>query len=77
MDPNLLLGAESMLLSERLRVTLAQEIASGALAGGAVLDEQALASRFGVSRTPVREALRRDLVLEGRLVQKLDSLWRG
>ena len=58
MDPNLLLGAESMLLSERLRVTLAQEIASGALAGGAVLDEQALASRFGVSRTPVREALR-------------------
>ncbi|HKP80042.1 MAG TPA: GntR family transcriptional regulator, partial [Phenylobacterium sp.] len=58
MEPNVLLGAETMLLSERLRVTLAQEIASGALTGGSVLDEQALASRFGVSRTPVREALR-------------------
>lgn len=54
----MLLGTESMLLSERLRVSLAQEIATGALPGGAVLDEQALASRYGVSRTPVREALR-------------------
>lgn len=47
-----------MLLSERIRVTLAQEIATNRLPGGTVLDEQALASRFGVSRTPVREALR-------------------
>ena len=58
MEPNALLGTETMLLSERIRVTLAQEIATGALPGGVVLDEQTLASRFGVSRTPVREALR-------------------
>lgn len=64
MESNVLLGAESMLLSERIRITLAQEIATGVLAGGAVLDEQVLASRFGVSRTPVREALRQLAAVE-------------
>ena len=34
-------------------------IMSGEFAAGAALAENALASRFGVSRTPVREALRR------------------
>ena len=41
-------------LSERLRAM----IESGELAPGARITEQALASHFGVSRTPLREALR-------------------
>ncbi len=44
--------------SEILRLQLADEIVSGALEPGTPLDEQELARRFGVSRTPVREALR-------------------
>ncbi len=40
---------------ERIR----EEILSGRLKGGAVLVEQDIAKRLGVSRTPVREALRR------------------
>lgn len=53
-----------MLLSDRLRMTLAHEIATGQLPGGTILDEQALASRFGMSRTPVREALRQLAAVE-------------
>lgn len=49
-----------------IRATLQDEIESGKLPPGAVLDERALAARFDVSRTPVREALQqlaaRDLV---------------
>jgi DNA-binding GntR family transcriptional regulator len=45
-------------LSETIRIRLADEITSGHLAPGAEIDEQAAAERFGVSRTPVREALR-------------------
>src|SRR3954452_13083788 len=45
-------------LSETIRVRLADEITSGHLAPGAEIDEQAVAERFGVSRTPVRDALR-------------------
>ena len=37
---------------------IADDILSGRLAPGAKLDEQTLAARFEVSRTPVREALR-------------------
>lgn len=44
--------------TERLRQELAEEIAYGRLAPGEPLDEATLAERFGVSRTPVREALR-------------------
>jgi len=44
--------------TESLRVQLADEIVSGLLAPGRPLDEQELARRFGVSRTPVREAIR-------------------
>jgi DNA-binding GntR family transcriptional regulator len=44
--------------TESLRLQIADEIVSGALEPGAPLDEQELADRFGVSRTPVREAIR-------------------
>lgn len=44
--------------TERLRQELAEDIAYGRLSPGEALDETALAERFGVSRTPVREALR-------------------
>jgi DNA-binding GntR family transcriptional regulator len=51
-------GTSSPTLSETIRVSLADEITSGQLAPGAELDEQEIAGRFSVSRTPVREALR-------------------
>ena len=44
--------------AERLADQLAQEITAGRLAPGTALEEVALAARHGVSRTPVREALR-------------------
>lgn len=49
-----------------IRAVLQEEIESGKLPPGSALDERALAARFDVSRTPVREALQqlaaRDLV---------------
>ena len=45
-------------LAEELRLQLADEIVRGTLVPGAALDEMALARRFRVSRTPVREAIR-------------------
>ena len=45
-------------LSERLRESIEEEIATGKLLPGTRLDEVDLATRFGVSRTPIREALR-------------------
>lgn len=44
--------------AEELLQRLEEEIIQGSLAPGTRLDEQALAERFKVSRTPVREALR-------------------
>lgn len=44
---------------ERLFKAMAEEILSGALAPGAKLSEPDLARRFGVSRGPLREAIRR------------------
>jgi DNA-binding GntR family transcriptional regulator len=44
--------------AEELRSQLADDIVSGSLAPGQTLDEMELARRFGVSRTPVREAIR-------------------
>lgn len=49
---------DRLLLSDRIRNALTDEIALGTLEAGTQLDEQQLADRFGASRTPVREALR-------------------
>jgi len=46
-----------MRLADTLRDQLEQEIVTGALRPGERLDEQSLAVRFNVSRTPIREAL--------------------
>ncbi|MEL6619872.1 MAG: GntR family transcriptional regulator [Pseudomonadota bacterium] len=52
---------------QRIERALVEEISAGALAPGERLDETRLAERFGVSRTPVREALSR-LTAQGVLV---------
>ncbi len=44
--------------SEELRLVLADEIVQGRLTPGTPLEEVEIATRFGVSRTPVREAIR-------------------
>ena len=44
---------------QRIEAALMEDIASGALKPGERLDEVTLTERFGVSRTPVREALTR------------------
>jgi DNA-binding GntR family transcriptional regulator len=43
--------------SGRIRAAIEKDILSGALAPGTRLDEMGVSARFGVSRTPVREAL--------------------
>jgi DNA-binding GntR family transcriptional regulator len=43
--------------SDQLREAIEEEIAMGRLSPGSRVDEQALAARFGVSKTPIREAL--------------------
>lgn len=53
--------------TSRLEQALVEEIATGKIAPGERLDETVIAQRFGVSRTPVREALNR-LAAQGVLV---------
>ena len=43
--------------AEELRERIEEDVATGALPPGTRLDEAELATRFGVSRTPIREAL--------------------
>lgn len=45
-------------ISEDICRRLAEEIITGVIAPGEKLDEQATAKRYGVSRTPIREAFR-------------------
>lgn len=52
------LPTAGMTLAESLRQKLEEAIADGRLEPGSRLDEQEIAQRFGVSRTPVREAFR-------------------
>ena len=52
---------------KHIETELMNDIAAGALAPGERLDEVKLTERFGVSRTPVREALTR-LVAQGILI---------
>lgn len=46
-----------MKISEQLREAIEEQITTGELPPGSVLDEAMLVARHGVSRTPVREAL--------------------
>jgi DNA-binding GntR family transcriptional regulator len=50
-------GKVSMRRADVLRDQIEEDIVTGALAPGERLDEQSLATRFNVSRTPIREAL--------------------
>lgn len=67
LDHQNLAESESPSTTDRVRQILRSEILSGELAPGTVADSVNLAERFGVSRTPVREALR-SLQEEGYLV---------
>jgi len=53
-----LASSPGMTLAESLRQNLEEAIAAGRFEPGSRLDEQEIAQRFGVSRTPVREAFR-------------------
>jgi len=46
-------------LSDQVYVMLKRQILSGELAGGMTVPEEVLAEKFGVSPTPIREAIRR------------------
>ena len=48
---------ESENLSDMVRAEMERDLIAGRLQPGTVLDERSLAERFGVSRTPVREAV--------------------
>ncbi len=52
------MSAENPTLADKLATAIADGILSGALKPGTRLDEMGLAEQHGVSRTPVREALR-------------------
>jgi DNA-binding GntR family transcriptional regulator len=60
---------DSTKASDRAYATLLDEIQSGALPAGAVLGEVEQAARLGVSRTPLREAIRM-LVADGLVEQQ-------
>lgn len=63
------LPVERTSAGDRAYAALLDDIQSGALAAGFVLGEVEQAERLGVSRTPMREALRR-LAADGLVVQQ-------
>jgi DNA-binding GntR family transcriptional regulator len=63
------LAAERTTAGDRAYAALLDGIQSGRLAAGSVLGEVEQAARLGVSRTPMREALRR-LIADGLVVQQ-------
>lgn len=63
------IAVETVRASDRAYAILLDEIQSGVLPAGAVLAEVEQAERLGVSRTPLREALRR-LAADGLAVQQ-------
>ncbi|MDQ0728141.1 GntR family transcriptional regulator [Microbacterium sp. W4I20] len=63
------LSVERTSASDRAYAELLEGIQSGALEAGTVLGEVDQAARLGVSRTPMREALRR-LIADGLVVQQ-------
>jgi DNA-binding GntR family transcriptional regulator len=63
------IAVETVRASDRAYAILLDEIQSGVLPAGAVLAEVEQAARLGVSRTPLREALRR-LAADGLAVQQ-------
>jgi DNA-binding GntR family transcriptional regulator len=52
-------GAQPVTLSDEIFRALVKDILSGTTQPGARLDEPSICRKFGVSRTPIREALRR------------------
>jgi DNA-binding GntR family transcriptional regulator len=66
--PNLRLQ-QSQSLAQRVVVRLRQAITEGEFLPGSSINEEMLAQSFGVSRTPIREALNK-LQLEGLVVVK-------
>lgn len=57
-------ATSSLSKSVQIRLALADEITSGILQVGQLLDEQKVAERFGTSRTPARKAIH-DLAIAG------------
>jgi len=55
--------------ADEIRQAIEKEIFQGLLRPGSRLDEESLASRFGLSRTPVREAILQ-LVYSGLVIKK-------
>lgn len=53
------MSEQTQTISQRLAQAIEADIVNGAIPPGTELDERTVAERFGVSRTPVREALRR------------------
>lgn len=68
-DPSTTGTRKATTRADEVRQAIEQEIFQGALRPGTRLDEETLAARFGLSRTPVREAIMQ-LVYSGLVVKR-------